>query len=170
MACNQTLTGIARDCNPSLGGIVKVYATNFDDVKSVAVSDGKISTITLATSAKFKEYVVKRNVCSATSTRTIDPTTGDNHVETEIALSFARMDTPKRLELEALSLNGLALITLDANGLYWYYGKDEEVLATGATGSTGTARGDKNGFDITLSDISREFPYEVDSSIVEGLL
>ena len=58
----------------------------------------------------------------------------------------------------------------DANGKYWYLGKDEPVNASASDGQTGTARGDTNRYSITLQDTSLEMPYEVSDSIIEGLL
>ena len=47
MACNQTLSGIVRDCANSMGGIVEVLFANFSDVSSVTVTDDKISAIAM---------------------------------------------------------------------------------------------------------------------------
>ena len=85
-------------------------------------------------------------------------------------LQFNRMETPKRVEMTALAQNELALIVKDANGKYWLLGKDEPVMATAGEGVTGTARGDRNGYGITLQDTSLEMPFEVDETIVAGLI
>ena len=80
------------------------------------------------------------------------------------------METTKRVEITALSVNDLVAIVKDANGVYWYLGYDEPVNASAGDGQTGTARGDANRYSITLQDISKEMPMEVDASIIEGLL
>ena len=63
-----------------------------------------------------------------------------------------------------------ARIVKDANGKYWYLGKDEPVNASAGDGQTGTARSDANRYTITLQDQSKEMPYEVDPSIVDALV
>ena len=153
-----------------MGGILEVLLANRDDVASVQAETGKISGITMEASAKFKKYTFARNTGSMTSTYTIDQASGVKYVTTDLVLQFNRMETTKRVEITALSVNDLVAIVKDANGVYWYLGFDEPVNASAGDGQTGTARGDANRYSITLQDISKEMPMEVDASIIEGLL
>src|SRR5574344_348189 len=156
MACNQTLSGLVRDCSPSMGGIVEALIANKDDVTEISASSDMISSITMASSAKFKRYAFARNTGSLTSNYTIDQTTGVRYVASDLVLVFNRMETAKRVEISALAQNDLVIIVKDANGKYWLLGKDEPVNATAGDGLTGTARADRNGYSITLQDNSLE--------------
>ena len=153
-----------------MGGILEVLLANREDVASVEAATGKISGITMEASAKFKKYTFARNTGSLTSTYTIDQASGVKYVTTDLVLQFNRMETTKRVEITALSVNDLVAIVKDANGVYWYLGYDEPVNASAGDGQTGTARGDANRYSITLQDISKEMPMEVDASIIEGIL
>ena len=170
MPCLQTLSGLARDCSSNMGGILEVLIANADDVTGVTLSEGIISTVSMATSAKFKRYTFAKNTGSLTSTYTLDPASGDKYVTSELLLQFNRMETQKRVEITALALGDLVCIVKDANGKYWYLGKDEPVNASASDGQTGTARADANRYTITLQDESLEMPYEVDASIVDALV
>lgn len=170
MACNQTLSGLVKDCSPSMGGITEVLLANREDVSAVTANSGKISEITMASSAKFKRYSFARNTGSMTSTYTIDQASGVKYVTTDLLLQFNRMETAKRVEISALAVNDLVAIVKDANGIYWYLGYDEPVNASAGDGQTGTARGDANRYTITLQDNSKEMPMEVDSTIVAALI
>ena len=170
MPCIQTLSGLTRDCSSNMGGIVEALIANFDDVTGVTVSDGIISTISMASAAKFKRYSFAKNTGSLTSNYNIDAASGVKYVTTDLLLQFNRMETAKRVEITALALGDLVVIVKDANGKYWYLGKDEPVNASAGDGQTGTARGDANRYTITLQDESKEMPYEVDSSIVDALV
>lgn len=170
MACNQTLSGLARDCSPSMGGIVEALMANKESVTGITISSDQVSAITMASSAKFKSYAFARNTGSLTSNYTIDPATGVRFVTSELLLMFNRMETAKRVEISALAQNDLVVIVKDANGKYWLLGKDEPVNATAGDGLTGTARADRNGYSITLQDNSLEMPYEVDPDIIEALV
>ena len=152
-----------------MGGIVEVLIANYDDVTAVAVTTGIVSAITMATSAKFKKYHFNKNTGSLTSTYNLDPASGVKYVASDLLLQFNRMETTKRVEISALALADLAVIVKDANGKYWYLGKDEPVNASAGDGQTGTARGDANRYTITLHDESLEMPYEVDSTIISGI-
>ena len=170
MACNQILSGLVKDCSPSMGGITEVLLANREDVSAVTAVSGKISEITMASSAKFKRYTFARNTGSMTSTYTIDQASGVKYVTTDLLLQFNRMETAKRVEISALAVNDLVAIVKDANGIYWYLGYDEPVNASAGDGQTGTARGDANRYTITLQDNSKEMPMEVDSTIVPALI
>ena len=172
MACSlNTLAGIAGSCESNQGGIIEVYINHFDQIDEVTVESDKITTITLkASGEKFHTYNFKRNTGSLTSTYTIDPVNGVNFVTSDLTLVFAKQDTAKRIEISALALDDLVVIVKDANGKYWYLGKDEPVQASAATAQTGTARTDGNSYNITLQDISLALPYEVEASIIAGLL
>lgn len=161
MACNQTLNGLVNDCLPSMGGIVEAYVINWDDVTGVTVTENQITAITLASSAKFKKYYFKPGSSNFVSTLNVDNTTGVNYVSTDIQLLFSRMDTPKRVEMSALSLVGAAMIVKDGNGIYWYFGQSEPVMASAGDGQTGTARGDANRYSITMQDNNPDWPMEV---------
>ncbi len=170
MACNQTLSGLVKDCSPSMGGITEVLLANREDVSAVTADTGKVTEITMASSAKFKKYSFARNTGSMTSTYTIDQASGVRYVTTDLLLQFNRMETAKRVEISALAVNDLVAIVKDANGIYWYLGYDEPVNASAGDGQTGTARSDANRYTITLQDNSKEMPMEVDSTIVAALI
>lgn len=170
MSCNQTLAGIIRDCSPNIGGIKSVLLANYDDVSAVTVTDELVSAITMADSAKFKKYAFKPGTGSMTSNLNKNVENDTAFWATDLVLSFSKQETAKRIEINALAIGELAAIVEDMNGKFWYLGKDEPVLATAGAGVTGTARGDKNGYDITLQDNAKQSPYEVDASIVEALI
>lgn len=169
MPCLQTLAGIIRDCSPSIGGIVEAYIANYDDVSSVTAEE-KVTAIKMEPGKQFYKYTFRPGTGSMTSTLNADPAAGTNYVSTELLLQFNRMETTKRIEVSALAVGDLSVIVKDANGTYWYLGKDEPVTASAGTGQTGTARADGNYYQITLTDNAATWPLEVDGSIVEALL
>lgn len=170
MPCTQTLSGLVRDCAANMGGILEVMIAIYDDVTGVTITDGKVSAIAMAASAKFKKYYFAKNTGSLTSTYSIDAASGVKYVTSDLVLQFNRMETTKRVEITALALGDLVVIAKDANGVYWYLGKDEPVNAAAVDAATGTARGDANRYTVTLRDESLEMPYEVDASIIADLV
>ena len=170
MACTQTLAGIARDCASNRGGIKRVLLANFDDVTAKTVSNDIITAITMATSTKFKEYNFRPQTAALTSTPQINNENGVSYVQSVLSMAFAKMDTTKRLEINAMMLGDLAAIVEDNNGKYWYLGYDDPIKATGGESGTGTAYGDANRYGIEFQDNSNLYPYEVNASIISGLL
>ena len=170
MSCTQTIAGIARDCSPSMGGIKRAWIANYDDVASVTVTTNKISAITMQSSKTFKEFAFRKGTSSFTSTLNVDPANGVSYVSTEINLVFSKMETVKRVEVAALAVGELAMIVEDMNGILWYFGQEEPVVASAGDGQSGVARTDRNGYSITLMDNCSTFPIEATADALEDAL
>lgn len=183
--CNQTLNGLGLSCDTSLGGIKEVYIANYADVVKPEVDEtsGDIKTIEMVElkdaegnpipdkdgknkTAKFMPFAFRKQTGSMTSTLNVDETNGVNYVSTELNLVFTKLETVKRVQMSALSQGQLAVIVKDSNNKYWYLGYDDYVSATAGTGETGTAKGDRNAYTITLRDESDTYPFEIIESAV----
>lgn len=171
MSCSSiTLNGIGLGCKDSMGGIKKVYIAKFEDVNLQGISDNIIDNISMKNSATFKTYEFRKGTSSMSTTLTTDEAAGTLSFQTDVSLQFSKMDTAKRLEIMALCVDSVVVIVEDSNGQCWYLGYDFPVTATTATANTGTSFGDFSGYNITLTDNSKELPYEVDPSIIFDLI
>ena len=163
MSCTQTLNGIARDCQSSIGGVKRVLLANRDDVSAVTKTDGIVTAISMATGATFKEYYLRRLSGSLTSAYQVNEN-GSNYVLSKLVMSFSRLEASKRLEVTVIA-------QADLDGKFWYIGEDDPLgLADGTDANTGTKRTDFNGYNVTLEAASRELPPEVNAGIIDGLL
>lgn len=172
MSCNShTLAGIGLGCKDNMGGIKEVYLIKESEVTDIQLDEGAsaVASITLADSATFKTYKFRKGTSSMSSTMTTDEAAGTMSVQTDLALQFSKMETAKRLEIMAMCMDSLKGIVLDANGKYWLLGYDYPITASAATGNTGTAFADFGGYNITLTDNSREFPFEIPSAVMTTL-
>lgn len=165
-ACSITLNGIIKDCKNNIGGIRKVWIAPYT-AGAATVDSNKISAI--SNLAAFKGYEFSKNTASMTSTRNKDMTNGSSYVSTELVLQFNRMETEKRIEVEALSVGDLQIIVMDNNGIYWFLGYDAPVEASAGTAQTGTAKSDGNFYNITFTDESFENPYEILDTVLTEL-
>lgn len=159
MACSQTLAGITRDCLANIGGIKVVYLANAADVASVTLASGAITAVSMVSTKVFHKYEFSRNTSSLSSNYAVSAENGTAYVESDLLMVFNRMDTTKRLEIVALAQGELVAIVEDNNGNMWYLGYDEPIVINAGDGLTGTAKGDRNGYSITLRDTSAEMPY-----------
>jgi len=161
MACTQTLSGIINDCLSNMGGIRKVYLANKADVSAVTLTQGKVTGITMAASAKFKGYYLKPNTASMSSNWQVNQENGTNFVQTDLVMVFNRMETAKRIEVVAMAQGELVALVEDANGAFWFLGYEAALVLSAGDGLSGTARADRNGYSVTLQDNSSELPYEI---------
>ena len=92
--------------------------------------------------------------------------------EQVVTIVLSRRETTKRDFIEKLTAGQkqLVLIVLDSNGNYWYFGQVEGAYVTAITGGSGTAKADANGYTITLTAMEADQAYQVDPTIVSGLL
>lgn len=170
MACSSiTLAGINTGCKDNMGGIKEVYIVKKDSITEVTLTENQISAFTMADSAKWSTYKFRKGTSQFTSTMTTDEAAGTMSFETVLALQFSKQDTAKRLEIMALCMDEVAVIVLDNNGKYWFLGYDNPVTATAATGQSGTAFGDFGGYNVELTDNSKELPYEVTAEAISSL-
>ena len=169
MSCNVTLTGIALDCGTNLSGIKALYLANDASVGNVTVSDNEISAID-ASAGTFKKYVPAKNTGSLTKTLTKDESTGVMYYTNEVVAQFNKMETAKRTEIANIDRGQFKAIVLDNNGKYWFLGYNNYVSATAVTGQTGAGLDEGNYYTVTLTDISAELPYEVQSEVIAGIV
>ena len=169
MACNVTLTGIALDCGTNLSGVKAIYLANDASVGNVTVTEGEISAID-ASAGTFKKYVPAKNTGSLTKTLTKDESTGVMYYTNEAVAQFNRMETAKRTEIANIDRGQFKAIVLDNNGKYWFLGYNNYVSATAVTGQTGAGIDEGNFYTLTLTDISAELPYEVQSEVIAGIV
>ena len=162
MSCTQTLKGISRDCSPNSGGVRSVWLANKADIDSISLPslDGSISSIEMKTGKSFFEYQFVRGTASLSSNYAVNAENGTKYVETDLVMVFNRMDVSKRKELIALKGAELAGLVEDNNGKIWLIGLDRPLEMSAGDGLTGTAYADRNGYSITLHDVSSQMPRE----------
>lgn len=181
MSC-ATIKNVKFDlCQPSIGGISKIYLANVDDVSGFTVSTDSASTlyddgvevitaITMSGSAKFQEFTVRKNTASFTSTLTVNDN-GSSYVSTALSYVMPRMDAAKRAAMNSLIMAEAVAIVLDCNGKYWMLGdKTNPLTNTAGTGETGTAKSDANQYTVELTAEQSFWPLEVTSTAVASVI
>ena len=165
-----TLGGMNVMCKePSFGGIKEVLVALYDDVDTVSVAETNLLTPTMVSGKKFKQYKLLKSTGGLTSTLNTSETS-TSYFTNEVTLQFMKMETSKRIEIMALMMSSCVVIVKDANGKYWYLGKDNYVECSAGSATTGTAASDANHYELTLSDTSAELPYEVDSTVIPTIV
>ena len=171
MACPKTLTGIGFECKDAVGGIVEAYISDINDVVSITPTADKVTAITMAEGKKYHTYKFRKQTGSVNSTINTDINAGTTWYQTDVVLQFTKMETSKRVEISALATGQTSIIVKDSMGKYWLVGtKESPAELTAGTAATGTAMGDLNGYNITLSEMGAALPLEVDEDIIAGII
>lgn len=178
MACTPfQLTKINTSCGSNLPSIKRMWIGNFGSLSTVTynyltnVTDAdnnqvveNVSNIAIDTTVQAPQYWVeynfRKNTCSAGSEMTVNDN-GTHYFTNTVNMVFAKQDTPKRLNIEAIASGDVAVIYQDGNGKYWLMNPNDEVNLSTATAETGTAVGDANQYTLTLSQNSANMPFEI---------
>jgi len=170
MACVTFSGGIAKDCANNIGGLTKVYLTDFDNIVGYTQSGGTVSSITMASASYFYEFEFNRNSATFTEDLVKSVEAGSALFEQTLTLTIPRRDVSKRNTLSLLTQRDLAVIIKDSNGLFWYPGQVEGMYLSESTSTSGTAKADANNYSITFTSEEADNAPEVSSSIIAALL
>jgi|688.fasta_scaffold496005_1 hypothetical protein len=170
MACVSFSGGIAKDCENNIGGLTKVYLTDFDNITGITQSGGTVSSITMAAMTDFYEFEFNRNSATFTEDLVKSVEAGSALFEQTLTLTIPRRDVSKRNTLSLLTQRDLAVIIKDSNGLYWYPGQVEGMYLSESTSTSGTAKADGSNYVLTLKGFEQDRSSAVNSAIIAALI
>ena len=170
MACVSFSGGIPKNCDSNIGGLVKLYLTDFDNIVSYTEANGIVSAITMASASNFYEFEFNRNSATYTEDLVKSVEAGSALFDQKITVTIPRREVSKRNTLALLTQRDLAVIIKDSNGLYWYPGMAEGVYLSESTSTSGTAKVDGSNYVLTLQGFELDRAPGVTASIVNGLV
>lgn len=171
--CNTLTGGIAKGCSGNIGGIKKIYITDFCNVTGLTLASpgDEISGFTMVSGAVFYEFEFNKNSSTFQEDVTGDQAAGTQLNTQTITLVLARREKTKRDTLQLLmGFKELAVIVLDSNGIYWYLGQDNGIVMTQNVSVSGTAKADPNNYTLTLVGEEPELANEVLAAAVAAVI
>ncbi len=152
MSCSLT-TGYALGCRNSVGGIKTIYVQALNATGSVNTNgSGLVTGFTpTSVSGSFFEYDLTKATSSMTETLNASTENGTLFYTPEVTFTINKLQTSVRNELRLLAQNRLLVIVQDNNSNYWLLGAANGLEVSAGTAGTGTAFGDRNGYEMTLT-------------------
>jgi len=127
------------DCKDSVGGLTAVYFAPYEDLATVTIAAGVVTTLTMDATKRFYKYdLVKES---------------SNFAE---AVNTNELQVNTRNEIVLLGKNRLAVIATDNNGENWFLGVGNGLDLTGGGSASGTAFGDRSGYTLTFTGNEKE--------------
>jgi hypothetical protein len=166
MACNLT-QGFTLDCKDAVGGIKSIHLIDWAST-GFTVSGGEVTATTVA-SGDVYTYELPKGVGSMTTTTNVSQENGTVFNQSDIVARLRKLSTTKRNELKLLAQNRVFCIVKDNNDNYWLAGNEYGCDITAMTSESGTAMGDVQGYNFTLSAIEAESPYLVQAAVATEL-
>lgn len=152
-----------------MGGIKSVYLANYENVTGVTSANGTISAIAKANNARFYKFNLTRATASAVEEFTDDLATGSTFNAQTLTLIFNKLLAATRNQVAIMAQATLVAVIEDRNGKFWYYGKESGLMRAGGSAATGTAGGDRNGYEVILTGEEREMAMEVAAGVITTL-
>jgi hypothetical protein len=166
MACLLT-QGFALDCKDAIGGIKSIHLISWTASK-FTIASGEVTATTVA-SGDVYDYELPKGTGSLTNTTNVSVENGTTFNQCDVAFKLRRLSTSKRNEMKLLAQGRTYTIVRDNKDAYWLVGNEYGCDVTAMVANSGTAMGDSNGYEVTLSAIEAEAPYKLQSSVVTAL-
>ena len=168
MSCT-TLTAITKGCDNNIGGITAIYINDMDNITSTTIDSASYMVDAQVVSSNYEAFEFRRNTGNFTEETAVDFANGSSFVTATVTLMFHRREASKSKAIKILSegQRDLAIIVKDANGKYWYFPFAQ--LSATAEGS-GTAKADGSKYSVTFIAENENLAYEVDPTIIGGLI
>ena len=155
-------SGLELGCSDGIGGIKKIYivggASSAGEVTGTTVNaSGAITGATSVSGTTLYGFELKRNTSSLSQNVTKSFENGTIYFEQVLTAVFFKYDQDKRNQVKILSQNDqIQIIAIDQNDVQYYLGQVNGMYLSGGSAATGTALGDRNGFDLTFTGQEQE--------------
>ena len=162
MSCSLT-AGHSLDCKDTIGGIHEVFFVAFDTLENgITVTSNEVSDLPDMT---LYRYELPKNTGSFTENITSSVENGTVYWEQVLEFTVFELTTAMRVELESLARGRWMVFVRDRNDNMWLMGRYCSAEVTGGSQATGTAKGDLNGYTVTMTAEEKEPAIKVASGL-----
>jgi len=150
-------SGVDLGCSDGIGGIKSIWVlgssgSTVPSVSSVAIT-GTTGPITGITGqGVWYNFELKRNTSSLSQNTTKNFENGTIFWEQVLTAILFKYDQDKRNQLLVLGQNdNIKIVAVDQNDVAYYLGQVNGMYLSGGSAATGTAFGDRNGFELIFT-------------------
>ena len=156
-------------CDIGSGGLKEAYLIELENISGYTESSGTLTAITKVAGKIFRKYQLVQDTASATEDLTGNLINGTLFYAQKAVIVINKQNVAVRNEILLLAKNRLVMIVVDNNDTYRLYGRLNGLrLQTGQAGS-GTAWGDRNGYNLEFAGNERELAPFVASGVLATL-
>jgi hypothetical protein len=162
MACELT-AGFLLDCKDTIGGIKAIYLQQHADFLTGVTADSGTEEIDALPTASIYKYICPKHTGGFTEEVASSVENGTIFYTQTVTSTFFKLSAPRRKQLELLGKNRLVVFVQDNNDNIWMVGRFDGAEVTAASTATGVAKGDLNGYTITLTAEEKNKAYRLES-------
>ena len=164
MACNISL-GRLEGCKDTVGGLSAIYFINFGE--ATFVPDGTNDEIVKSVAEDSPKPSIYKYDLRGTSnfdqSLTSSRDNGTTFAEQTLTVSLKKQDATTHKEVKLLAYGRPNVIVEDNNGDFWVMA-EEFGADLSATTSSGSAMGDKSGYELTFTANERRLARKYEST------
>jgi YD repeat-containing protein len=152
-------SGVQLGCSDGIGGIKKIYVVGGGGTVTGYTYDvnGAITGATNTSGTTLYGFELKRNTSSLAQNTTKNFENGTIYFEQVLTAIMYKYDQDKRNKLKVLSQNdNIQIIAIDQNDVQYLLGQINGMYLSGGSAATGTAFGDRNGFELIFTGQEHE--------------
>jgi len=162
-------SGIELGCSDGIGGIKKIYIVGgaTGDVTGYTYNAiGAVTGATSTTGTTLYGFELKRNTSSLSQNTTKSFENGTIYWEQVLTAIFFKYDQEKRNQLKVLGQNDqIQIVAIDQNDTQYLLGQVNGMYLSGGSAGTGTAFGDRNGFEMIFTGQESEPARVIDGAL-----
>lgn len=155
MACTLT-TGISLGCRDATGGVKEFYLANVPSTGVTVTQNATGMVTTLGASLTWYKYVPRKQTASWNDNVTPNDQNGTVYYDQKALIPIARMEQSKRNEIALLAQANMVMIVKDQEDRYWLLGQDNGITLGTSNAGSGTAYGDRNGYELNFEGFEPE--------------
>jgi hypothetical protein len=156
MPCEIT-AGYAIDCRDSIGGIDAIYLIensalyDASGVSRVTYASGVVTALGKDTGKKFYKFEVPRATAMASNNITASTENGTIFYTHMVSFPINSRSATTRNIINTLAKNRVTIVTKNMDGSYNMFGQGFGLFLDTAEGGSGTALGDRSGYQLSFS-------------------
>ena len=167
MACSDITQGRAKQCKDSIGGTSKLFLLNYEE-DAFTITAGEATAINPLVTAVYEyDLIGDTHPFSENGVGSIDNGTFVN-TQTIVA-QLPKQDAVTSAELNLVAKSFPIGVVKDRNGVYHLVGHTDGINFT-IDSTTGSAKGDFNGYTLTGTSTENAFSPKLDSATITALL
>lgn len=159
MACALT-SSLSLDCRDGVGGILEIKVKTHPGTATIDSDFTDTSgTITIASGASrqlWYTYNLEKETASLTEKQMVSQGNGTVFFEQDLKIILNKLSAKLRHELKLLGQNRLMFAVKDMNDIIWLVGMRYGADMVDSTAATGTARGDRSGYEVNFKAKEKE--------------
>lgn len=167
MACPIT-SGRTEPCNDSIGGIDAIFVIPFIE-NGFTIAAGEVTAIDVAITEAFK-YELRADANIVTSDGTSDENTGVTLFTETLTAALKKLDKDTGVQVELMHKGLHYVIARHRQGGYQLLGSLDGARCTASNNTTGGARTDFNGYNLTFTSFAKISAPFLDAATVTALL